>query len=129
MARPPTPPRWRKAPLITLEEPFRTRPSWRDWFANFGVDYRDSGAGLRLNDYALVLQATMAGEGVALGYAHVTTGLIAQGLLTPLGGWEYMTGQGYHLVWSNRSELSVNAAIVRDWIRDAVRQMDPALDG
>ncbi len=110
-----------KAPLITLEEPFRARPSWRDWFAHFDVDYRDKGAGLRLNDYALVLQATMAGEGVAMGYAHVTAGLIEQGLLSPLGNWEYTTDQGYHLVWSNRSELSANAVIVRDWILDAVR--------
>ena len=111
-----------KAPLITLEEPFRARPSWRDWFAHFGVDYRDSGAGLRLNDYALVLQATIAGEGIAMGYAHVTRGLIEQGLLTPLGGWAYETDQGYYLVWSDRSEISENAAIVRDWIVDAAGQ-------
>ena len=63
----------------------------------------------------------MAGEGVAMGYAHVTAGLIEQGLLSPLGNWEYTTDQRYHLVWSNRSELSANAVIVRDWILDAVR--------
>ena len=61
----------------------------------------------------------MAGEGAALGYAHVTAGLIDQGLLAPLGPWAYQTGQGYHLVWSNRSALSENAAIVRDWIAEA----------
>ncbi|MEM7059946.1 MAG: LysR substrate-binding domain-containing protein [Pseudomonadota bacterium] len=107
-----------QAPLIHLEEPFRERPSWRNWFRYFGVDYRDSGAGLRLNDYALVLQAAMAGEGIAMGYAHVVEGLAAQGLLRPLGGWEFETGLGYYLVWSDRRDLSENAEIVRSWILD-----------
>lgn len=103
-------------PLIHLEEPYRQRPSWRDWFAGFGVEYRDTGGGLRLNDYALVLQAAMAGEGVAMGYLHVTKSLIAQNLLKPVGSWERLTGLGYHLVWSDRTQLSENAVTVRDWI-------------
>lgn len=105
-----------RLPLIHLEEPYRQRPSWRDWFAGFGVDYRDTGGGLRLNDYALVLQAAMAGEGVAMGYLHVTKSLIAQNLLKPVGPWEHLTGLGYHLVWSDRTQLSDNATTVRDWI-------------
>ena len=103
-------------PLIHLEEPYRKRPSWRDWFAGFDVEYRDTGGGLRLNDYALVLQAAMAGEGVAMGYVHVTRSLMAQNLLKPVGPWEHRTGLGYHLVWSDRTHLSDNATIVRDWI-------------
>ena len=117
--RPETPPDLARLPLIHLEEPFRARPSWRDWFRAFGVDYRDKGEGLRLNDYALVLQAAMAGEGVALGYAHVTERLIADGLLTPVGPWRHETDQGYWLVWSARSPLSDQAASVRDWILSA----------
>ncbi|MEM6422042.1 MAG: LysR substrate-binding domain-containing protein, partial [Pseudomonadota bacterium] len=106
----------RAARLIHLEEPYRIRPSWGDWFAQLGLPYRDAGDGLRLNDYALVLQAAMAGEGIAMGYAHVTEHLIAQGLLARVGPWDWRTGQGFHVVWSDRSALSANAAAVRDWI-------------
>ncbi len=53
--------------FVHLEEPFRPRPQWRDWFQAFKLDYVDRGEGLRLNDYALVIQAAMAGEGIALG--------------------------------------------------------------
>ncbi len=106
----------RAAPLIHLEEPYRPRPSWRDWFKAFGLDYRDQGEGLRLNDYALVLQAAMAGEGVAMGYAHVTQGLLGQGLLAQIGPWRHRTGAGFYLVWSERTELSGGAKAVRDWI-------------
>ena len=104
------------APLIHLEEPFRERPGWADWFAHYGIGYRDSGSGLRLNDYALVLQAAMAGEGVALGFQHVTEGLVSQGLLAPVGPWEFVTGRGFFLVWSNRQEIPGITRAVRDWM-------------
>lgn len=105
-----------RLPLIHLEEPYRERPSWTDWFKAHGVTYRDTGGGLRLNDYALVLQAAMAGEGAAMGYFHVLGKLLEQGLLTRLHGWEHQTGIGYHLVWSSRTPLSDNALAVRDWV-------------
>ncbi|MGB0507956.1 MAG: LysR substrate-binding domain-containing protein [Pikeienuella sp.] len=105
-----------RLPLIHLEEPYRARPSWTDWFKAHGVAYRDTGGGLRLNDYALVLQATMAGEGAAMGYHHVLGNLLEQGLLTRVGTWEHMTGVSYHLVWSSRTPLSANAVEVRDWV-------------
>lgn len=113
-----------RAPLIHLEEPFRARPTWTDWFAHHRVSYRDTGAGLRLNDYALVLQAAIAGEGITLGYSHVVEGLLMQGLIALVGPWEFVTGQGFHVVWSNRGVLSENAEIVRDWmLEDEVVEM------
>ncbi|MEM6973280.1 MAG: LysR substrate-binding domain-containing protein [Pseudomonadota bacterium] len=103
-------------PLIHLEEPFRPRPTWADWFAGFGIGWRDRGGGLRLNDYALVLQAAMAGEGVAMGYTHVVDRLMAQGLLAPLGPWAWESGVGHWLIWSDRTPLSESAETVRDWL-------------
>jgi DNA-binding transcriptional LysR family regulator len=103
-------------PLIHLEEPHRYRPGWPDFFRSQGVEYRDQGEGLRLNDYALVLQAAMAGEGVALGWAHVCERPLQQGLLTPAGPWHWLTGQGFHLVWAAGVELSPHARLARDWI-------------
>ncbi|NVK30170.1 MAG: LysR family transcriptional regulator [Gammaproteobacteria bacterium] len=107
--------------LIHLEEPHRERPKWADWFASFGYHYVDRGDGLRLNDYALVLQATMAGEGLAMGYRHVLDALFAQKLIEPVGGWRWLTGYEYFLVWSAQSKLSPDAAYVRDWIVDEVQ--------
>ena len=102
--------------FIHLEEPFRPRPKWHDWFASFGVDYVDRGEGLRLNDYALVIQAAMAGEGVAIGWRHVTDSLIAKRLLVPVLPQSWITGEEFHLIWSERTELSESAQQVRDWI-------------
>jgi DNA-binding transcriptional LysR family regulator len=102
--------------FIHLEEPFRPRPKWRDWFESFGIDFVDSGEGLRLNDYALVIQAAMAGEGIAIGWRHVTESLIAKRLLVPVLPQSWVTGEEFHLIWSDRTELSESAAQVRDWI-------------
>ena len=107
--------------FIHLEEPFRPRPKWHDWFASFGVDYVDRGEGLRLNDYALVIQAAMAGEGVAIGWRHVTDSLIAKRLLVPVLPQSWITGEEFHLIWSERTELSESAQQVRDWIIEEAR--------
>jgi DNA-binding transcriptional LysR family regulator len=102
--------------FIHLEEPFRPRPAWRDWFASFGVEFVDRGEGLRLNDYALVIQAAMAGEGIAIGWRHVTESLIKKRLLVPVLPQSFNTGEEFHLIWSDRTELSESAQQVRDWI-------------
>ena len=102
--------------FIHLEEPFRPRPTWRDWFDSFGVDFVDRGEGLRLNDYALVIQAAMAGEGIAIGWRHVTESLIKKRLLVPVLPQSWKTGEEFHLIWSDHTELSESAQQVRDWI-------------
>lgn len=106
----------KSAQLINLEEPYRERPTWSDFFKSYGIKYKDVGQGLRLNDYALVLQAVMAGEGISLGWEHVTTRNIEAGLLTQVGPWVWESGKGFYLVWSDRAELSNDAVAVREWI-------------
>lgn len=105
-----------RARLIHLDEPFRPRPSWTEWFHALGQPYADLGDGLRLNDYAIVLQTAMAGEGVSLGWAHVVDRLISLGLLAPVGDWVWNSGRGFHLIWPTAAPLSDDAARVRDWI-------------
>ncbi len=107
--------------FIHLEEPFRPRPTWHDWFASFDIDFVDRGEGLRLNDYALVIQAAMAGEGIAIGWRHVTEALIRKRLLVPVLAQSWVTGEEFHLIWSNRTELSESAQRVRDWVIEEAR--------
>lgn len=102
--------------LIHLEEPIRERPGWADYFAHWRVPYSEPRTGLRLNDYALVLQAAIAGEGFAFGWQHVTEGLIRRGLLAGRPEWAWETGAGFYLVWSAARPLSPQAEAVRDWL-------------
>jgi DNA-binding transcriptional LysR family regulator len=102
--------------LIHLEEPVRERPMWEHWFAHHGVTGHTPETGLRLNDYALVLQAAMTGEGFAFGWQHVTKPLIDKGILAAKLEWSWVTGSGFYLVWSKTTPLISNAELVRDWM-------------
>ena len=105
--------------LIHMDEPFLPSLTWSDWFAAMGEEYHDDGSGLRLNHYVLVLQAAMAGEGIAMGWSHLVDGLIEQGLLARVGSRLWRTDRGFFLVWSNRTRLAPHAEAVRDWILEA----------
>lgn len=106
--------------LIHLEEPVRERPSWANWFSHHKVTARDLpgdlSGGLRLNDYALVLQAAVSGEGFAFGWDHVVRHLIEQRLLAARTDWVWRTGNGIYLVWSRTRPLPPHARRVKDWI-------------
>jgi len=106
----------KKCRLVTLEEPHRYRPEWKDFFAAFGEPYIDDGTGLRLNDYALVLQAGLAGEGVVFGWHHITKRLVDAGLLVQIGNWRWDSDAGFYLVWSKNIEFDQDAETVRTWI-------------
>ena len=102
--------------LIHLEEPIRVRPTWRHWFAHHGAEDVAPSAGLRLNDYAMVLQAAVSGEGFAFGWEHIVSNLVDRGLLVAKSDWAWRTGNGIYLVWSATRALTPQAAQVRDWI-------------
>ena len=90
--------------------------SWPEWFAQTGTRYRDDGSGLRFDNYATVLQAAVAGEGIALGWGLVVNPLIAQGHLARIGERSWRTGRGLYLISSDWNTLTPNARAVRDWI-------------
>ena len=102
--------------LIHLEEPIRERPNWSQWFEHHGIANRNIVSGLRLNDYALVLQAAISDEGFAFGWEHIVRNPIERQILVGKGEWAWNTGNGIYLVWSKTRELTDNAKHVRDWI-------------
>ena len=102
--------------LIHIEEPFLPSLTWSEWFAEMSTEFHDDGTGLRLNHYVLVLQAAMAGEGIALGWLHLVDYLMERGLLVQVGRRRWRTGRSYYLIWSNRTPLSPRARAVREWI-------------
>jgi DNA-binding transcriptional LysR family regulator len=128
-SKPPTSPaELQSRSLIHLEEPFRPRPKWSNWFAAYGVDYRDSGLGLRLNDYALVIQAAIAGEGIALGWHHLVDLLIEKKVLVEALPRTYAWGAGFYVIWSKTSELTAEAEQVLQWLKSQRQETAAATD-
>ncbi|MGC6517174.1 MAG: LysR substrate-binding domain-containing protein, partial [Candidatus Puniceispirillaceae bacterium] len=77
--------------LIHLEEPIRERPTWSDWFVHHNIKTIALQGGLRLNDYALVLQAAISGEGFAIGWDHIVRDMIEKGVLAGHQKWSWQT--------------------------------------
>jgi DNA-binding transcriptional LysR family regulator len=102
--------------LIHLDEPVREACDWKEWFSSAGLEYRPQSRPLTINDYVLVIQAALAGEGVALGWQHLIDRQIASGALVPVGGHVFETGSAFHVVWPRSRELSTPARKVRDWL-------------
>ncbi|MBO3759050.1 LysR substrate-binding domain-containing protein [Ciceribacter sp. L1K22] len=102
--------------LIWLEEPVRQACSWPEWFASAGIAYRPSGRRLAINDYVLVIQAVLAGEGVALGWRHLIERQVASGQLIEVGGHALRSDLAFYVVWPKARELNAHAARVRDWL-------------
>lgn len=102
--------------LIHLEEPFRPAATWNEWFRSAGVNGTIARRGLSINDYVLVIQAVMAGEGIALGWRHLTDPLVASGLLVRIGEHVMRTGASFYVAWPRNRDLSGAACQVRDWL-------------
>jgi DNA-binding transcriptional LysR family regulator len=102
--------------LIHLEEPVRQACDWREWFQSAGIAYARPYRPLVINDYVLVIQAVLAGEGIALGWTHLIDRQIRSGALVPVGDYVLETGNAFHVVWPRSRELSLPARKVRDWL-------------
>ena len=112
--------------LIHLDEPFRPRPTWADYFREAGERLAPNDSGLHLNDYALVVGAALEGQGIALGWRHQTDHLVARGLLVHPLDQPWVTGLAFHVVWSHGAELTPEAEMVRDWLAGNPAIPEPA---
>lgn len=106
--------------LIHLEEPFRPAADWEDWFGDLGLPPPSRAKGLLINDYVLVVQAVLGGQGIALGWRHLTGPMVAAGLLEPASDHVLSTGQDFRVVWPADRDIGENARQVRDWLLSGV---------
>ncbi len=103
--------------LLHLEERYaRPRMDWAGWLARFGVAMGRQTRLFRFNDYSVVLQAAIEGQGVAMGWRHLVAPLIAQGQLVRPVPQGVTTEQPIYLVASRRGKLRPAAAHLRDWL-------------
>lgn len=113
---PPTLARMTDLRLIHLEEPVREACDWKEWFGSAGISYKQPYRPLIINDYVLVIQAVLAGEGIALGWRHLIDAQVRSGALVPVGNHVLETGAAFYVVWPRSRDLSMPARKVRDWL-------------
>ncbi|WP_046114340.1 LysR family transcriptional regulator [Aquincola tertiaricarbonis] len=91
-----------EAPLrrggTTLIHLTQTTMGWDDYFARAGLPAPAGARSLAFSDYAVVLQAALLGQGVALGWVSAASGAMRSRHLVPAGGPMLATGRSYRLV-------------------------------
>jgi DNA-binding transcriptional LysR family regulator len=110
------PPALARSTLLHLEERYRPRLDWAGWLSRFGVRAPRGAGQLSFNDYSIVLQAALEGQGVALGWRHIVAPLIADGRLVPPVAERVTTEQPFYLVAARSGHLRSAAVKLRDWL-------------
>ncbi|MFN7026825.1 MAG: choline sulfate utilization transcriptional regulator [Pseudorhizobium sp.] len=105
------------APLVHLDTTISS--PWFDWLSYFdgtGTRYRGaSGSGdLSFNTYAMVVQAAVGGQGVALGWLGLVDTLLASGTLVRAGPELAAQDRGYWVVTSRSPDP--NAQRLAEWL-------------
>lgn len=106
-----------KLPLLHLEsaEPLRWL-GWQNWLARHGVASTGESHDLTLNNYPLVIQAAIAGQGLALGWTPLVDDLVRNGQLVAAFAQPTTTAQGYFLVEPTAQRTPEPVQRFRQWI-------------
>ncbi|MET1027469.1 MAG: LysR substrate-binding domain-containing protein, partial [Dongiaceae bacterium] len=91
--------------------------SWADWLRDAGVAKPARGPQLHFNNYTLVLQAAIAGQGIALGWAPLVEPLIASGQLQQAHHHICRSSRGYFLSCADRRPTSPAVDIFIAWLQ------------
>lgn len=93
-------------------------PTWDMWLMARGVDNVDASKGLRLNPSSLVIEAAVAGRGVALAKRKLADTDLAQGrLVAPFGDSGAPLHFAYWMVWPRGRTLTPAVKAFMDWLR------------
>ena len=102
--------------FIHLEERYTPRLDWQQLFEDSNLNYRNSKADETFNDYSIVLQAAIEGQGVALGWKHLVSPLIQQGkLIAPLD-LEIKTDHPFYILTPKNKTKNQSVTLLRNWL-------------
>ena len=109
----------RTAALLHLDDRRADWLGWHAWFGELGVEGPFPRPALRVNSYPLLVQAAIAGQGVALGWSHLVDDALARGtLVRPLEA-AVPTRHGFHLVVSEARADDPRIGALVQWFVNA----------
>lgn len=90
---------------------------WPVWFEHYGVQSARELHGMRLNNYPMLIDAILAGQGIGLGWRPIIDDLLHGGRLVPAIDIDEMdTPRGYYAAVASGSALSPAVERVHEWL-------------
>ncbi|MCV6590317.1 MAG: transcriptional regulator GcvA [Marinobacterium sp.] len=92
--------------------------SWRDWFQGCGLPAPpESARRLKINNYPLVIQSALNGQGLALAWANLVDDYLASGLLVqPVDNTLVTESQFYMLEPPASTRPKAGVELIREWL-------------
>jgi LysR family transcriptional regulator, glycine cleavage system transcriptional activator len=98
---------------MAFEETF---PTWRSWLESAGFAHIECGRGLQINDSAAVIQAAIAGSGVALGRTTLVAVDLAEGRLARPFGEDLAYDFAYYIIHRPDAGNEPGIAAFKEWL-------------
>jgi DNA-binding transcriptional LysR family regulator len=90
--------------------------TWEAWLRHFEVPWKPTKKGLEFDNYLVLIQAAIDGQGVALGGQRLAEDFISRGaLVRPLDA-TLRSPRAFYLLIPRDVPLSKPARLFRDWI-------------
>lgn len=106
--------------------------NWFDWsgvFRQLGITSAPAPGQLRFDNYTLLIQAAIGGQGVAIGWRHLVDNLLAQGLLCRPVEESAMSSLGYYVVVPQRKRRGALIHQFVDWLMAEQASSAQSLNG
>lgn len=91
---------------------------WPLWFDHFNVRLTRGLKGIRTNNYPMLIEAAVAGRGIALGWRPIIDDLLDDGRLVTIGEARIEGRMGYFVLPPREREPSSAVRSVMDWLTD-----------
>ncbi|OXY82631.1 choline sulfate utilization transcriptional regulator [Oceanimonas doudoroffii] len=104
-------------PLLKLDTDYHLDCfTWPRLFKTLGINGAPPEPAIAFNNYTLLLQAAIAGQGVAIGWTGLVDSLLDNGLLVPVLEQRFTSANGYHVVLPQRREVEPVVQCFADWL-------------
>ncbi len=104
------------ATLLHMDEPNSRDADWDVWFSAVGSTATRTGRTLRFNNYPLLVQAAISGQGIALGWGHVVADYLANGTLVQCLPTSRDLTPAFYLVTPSDLPARPEAKTFSDWL-------------
>lgn len=102
--------------LLHLDEYDHNWVTWEQWLKSVGINSQPTGNSISFDNYMVLVQAALNGEGIALGGGRLADDFLAGGALVRPIGATLRSDRSFHLLIPSDVPMSPQAARFKDWI-------------
>jgi len=93
-----------------------TPVDWSSWLERFGIEYEPPHPIVTFNNYPMLVDAALNGDGIALGWRHLSERHLEKNWLVRPIEEEWNFERSYYLALHNRTAPSADVLALHDWL-------------